>query len=233
MAIQDTSGARTATEIELQVDNQECFFVRASEETSCRLTLEHLVNRSDGNLLEFFAVDGVDPGRVVGMATEVPAITEARVVRNDPDGGLVQLVVSGPCVTTTLADAGAVTQAVAASEGTGRIVASVPPHADVRTVVETFRSRHDGSELLASRQDSAVPVRTEQGVRGTLADRLTDRQLETLRTAYLSGYFEWPRESTAEECAAALDISQPTFSQHMRAAQNAISACLFESPSRR
>ncbi|MEF8977976.1 MAG: bacterio-opsin activator domain-containing protein [Haloarculaceae archaeon] len=230
MAIQDTAGSETATEIELRVDTGECFFVWASREASCRLSLEHLVHRSGGELLEFFAVDGAEPGDVVQMADEVAAIAEARILREALDGGLVQLIVTGPCVTTTLADAGAVTRSVTASEGTGRVVANVPAHADVRTVVETFRSRHPGSQLLASRRGSgSIPVRSERGLKGALAAHLTDRQIEVFRTAYLGGYFEWPRESSSEECAQMLGISQPTFSQHMRAIQRSMAECLFAS----
>ena len=229
MAIQDTTETGRSTELELQITDQTCFFVWVSAEAECRLSLEHLIHRSDGRLLEFFAVDGADPERVVEMADGVPEIDEARVVRRALDGGVVQFVISGPCVTTTLADAGAVTRSVTATEGTGRVVAGVPAHADVRSVVETFRSRHAGTDLLATRPAShSIPVRTELGLKETLAGRLTDRQLEVFRTAHLSGYFEWPRESTAEECADALGITQPTFSQHMRAAQRAVSACLFE-----
>lgn len=229
MPVLETSEPGRGTELELRVTDTNCFFVWASEEASCRLSLEHLIHRSDGKLLEFFAVEGTDPGEVVEMAEDVSGIDEARLVRESPDYGLVQFVVSGPCVTTTLADAGAVTQSVTASDGTGRVVASVPAHADVRSVIETFRSRHDGTEFLASRQGAySVPIQTELGLKETLAGRLTDRQLEVFRTAYLSGYFEWPRESTAEECSAMLGITQPTFSQHIRSAEKAISECLFD-----
>lgn len=234
MAIQDFGEPGIGTELELQVTDRDCFFVWASEEAACRLTLEHLVHRSDDTVLEFFAVEGVDPHTVVEMADEVSGIDEARIVRESLDGGVVQFVVSGTCVTTTLADAGAVTEEVTAADGTGRVVASVPAHTDVRSVVETFRSRHTGSALLASRQGShAIPLGTELGLKETLAGRLTDRQLEVLRTAHLSGYFEWPRESSAEECAEALGITQPTFSQHMRTIQRSVAECLVEPTTRR
>jgi predicted DNA binding protein len=226
MAIQEP--VETITELELQVTDPKCLFVTASEEASCRLTLEHLMQRSDGTLLEFFAVAGADPEEVVELMAGASGVAEARVVAEALDGGLIELVVSGRCVTRTLADVGAVAREVTASEGIGRVVADVPAHVDVRTVVETFRARHPGSELLASRQGTgSVPFRTEQGLKETLAGRLTDRQLEVFRTAYLMGYFEWPRESNAEACAAALDISQPTFSQHLRAVQHEMAECLF------
>ncbi|KAB1192454.1 DNA-binding protein [Haloferax sp. MBLA0076] len=49
--------------------------------------------------------------------------------------------------------------------------------------------------------------------------KLTTRQLEVLQTAYEMGYFERPRRANATEVAAALDISQSTFSEHLAAAQ--------------
>lgn len=54
-----------------------------------------------------------------------------------------------------------------------------------------------------------------------LVDRaqLTDRQQEVLRTAYLMGYFEYPREANAAEVAETLDIGPSTFMSHLVAAQ--------------
>jgi hypothetical protein len=54
------------------------------------------------------------------------------------------------------------------------------------------------------------------------------RQLETLQTAYHSGYFEWPRDRTGEEVAEALGITQPTFTGHLRAAERKLRAMLFD-----
>jgi predicted DNA binding protein len=103
----------------------------------------------------------------------------------------------------------------------------VPPHVDVRTVVETFQDRHPGSELVARRQrDGGLGV-TREAFDSRLLAALTDRQLEVLRTAYLSGYFSWPRESSAAACAEALGISQPTFSQHLRVGQYRLFDALF------
>lgn len=230
MGVRDTSTTGRAVELELKVCDRECFFIRASDDADCRVVLEESIHRADGQLLEFFTVRDAPAERVLRMVADESALTEARLIRDGPDGSLFQFVVSGPCVTATLADTGAITRAVSAVGGNGRVVATVPPHVNVRTVVETFQRQHPESELLAQREGKQpVPVRTEEGLHATLADQLTEKQFEVLRTAYLSGYFDWPRDSTADECADALGITQPTFSQHIRAAQYTVFTALFDS----
>nr|WP_245634212.1 helix-turn-helix domain-containing protein [Halalkalicoccus paucihalophilus] len=44
----------------------------------------------------------------------------------------------------------------------------------------------------------------------------------------MSGYFESPRVQTGREVAASLDVSQPTFTHHLRAAQRKICEVLFD-----
>jgi predicted DNA binding protein len=61
-----------------------------------------------------------------------------------------------------------------------------------------------------------------------VSDLLTDRQEEVLRTAYLSGFFETPRDRTGGEVAESLDVSQPTFNNHLRAAQRKLFTLLLE-----
>ena len=52
--------------------------------------------------------------------------------------------------------------------------------------------------------------------RGRVADTLSDRQYETLRTAFETGYFAIPREITLEELADRLDVSDTATSQRIR-----------------
>ena len=229
MGITTTNAAGSAVELELEIRDRDCFFVEASAAADCVVELEHLVNRSDGRLLEYFSVEGAPPDRVLSMVEDSAAIDEARLVSRGVDGGLFEFVVSGPCVTTTLADTGAIARSVSAESGVGDILADVPAHIDVRRVVEQFRRQHPKSTLSACRNsDGPVPVRTERGIHAAMADNLTAKQYEVLRTAYLSGYFSWPRRTTAEECADALDIAQPTFSQHIRVAQEKVFSRLFD-----
>lgn len=230
MATGEVQPAETSVELEFRLDDRALFFVRASAEAGCRVSLADMIHRTDGRLLEYFSVEGAAPDDVLAAAAAAPSIDDARLVRDADGGALYEFVVSGPCVGATLADAGAVVRAVTAEDGVGLVVADVPPHADATDVIRTVEDRHDG-ELVARRErDRSAPEFTAREFRARLAERLTDRQLETLRTAFASGYFAWPRERTAAECAAVLDITQPTFNQHLRAGQAKLIEALLDEP---
>jgi predicted DNA binding protein len=100
----------------------------------------------------------------------------------------------------------------------------------VREVVEAVGEAFPDSELL-SKTEHERSVETAQEFRSTLHDRLTDRQRNTLRTAYHGGYFESPRDSTAEELAETLDISSPTLHYHLRAGQSKLLDAFFDEDS--
>jgi predicted DNA binding protein len=233
MGITTTDTTGSPVELEFELRGRDCFFVDASTVADCRIELEHMVNRSDDRLLEYFTVEDAGPDRVLSLVEGSTAIDEARLISQGVDGGLFEFVVSGPCVTTTLADTGAIARSVSAREGVGTVLADVPAHVDVRRVVEEFRDRYPRSDLVACRDcDEPIPLQSEGGVHATIVDRLTDKQFEVLRVAYLSGYFSWPRRSTAEECAEALGIAQPTFSQHIRVAEEKVIGQLFDDRAR-
>ena len=48
--------------------------------------------------------------------------------------------------------------------------------------------------------------------------------------AYHSGFFEWPRDTSGEEVAASLDVSPPTFHQHLRKAERKLFESLLSAP---
>ncbi|MFB6179449.1 MAG: helix-turn-helix domain-containing protein [Halorientalis sp.] len=53
-----------------------------------------------------------------------------------------------------------------------------------------------------------------------------NRRRSTRRTS--GGYFDWPRDSTAEDIADSLDISSPTLHQHLRHAQRKLLAAYLD-----
>ncbi|MFD1514378.1 helix-turn-helix domain-containing protein [Halomarina rubra] len=57
---------------------------------------------------------------------------------------------------------------------------------------------------------------------------LTERQNEVLETAYFSGFFEWPRETSGLELASMLGVSQPTVSWHVRTGERKLLLLLYD-----
>jgi len=233
MGAATTSTTEPSVELEFQLRDRDCFFVEMSARLDARVNLEYFVNRSDGRLLEYFTIEDAAPDRVLSATDDASVIADARLVGRGATGSLFEFVIAGHCVATTLADAGALTQSVVADDGVGRVVADVPPHVDVRDVVETFHERYPGSDLVARHDaEQSMPVQTGHGAQVALTNSLTEKQLDALATAYERGYFTWPRESSADDCADALDIAQSTFSQHLRTAQEKVFGGLFDSPAR-
>lgn len=90
------------------------------------------------------------------------------------------------------------------------------------------RSNERLREVIAAAREAAADVRLAYVVSAgaersdaVLVDRgeLTDRQRETLETAYETGYFAHPREANAQTVAAELGVSPATFREHLAAAQ--------------
>lgn len=117
-----------------------------------------------------------------------------------------------------LADYGGVLRLANATPEETTVVVELPAGADIRSFVDQLTDTYPGLELVARRQHER-PNRTPQETTALLEERLTDRQLEIAETALGKGYFEWPRDHSAEEIADQLDITQPTVSKHLRAAQ--------------
>ncbi len=100
-------------------------------------------------------------------------------------------------------------------EDGARCVAEVPQDVDVRTVVQAVQDAYPGMEVVAQRERDR-PARTVQEFSAALESELTERQRSAMETAYYAGFFEWPRDSSGEDVADVLDVSAPTFHQHLR-----------------
>lgn len=80
---------------------------------------------------------------------------------------------------------------------------------DLRNIVSELREI--GSVQLAQ----LTPYRASEGL-------LSDRQTEVVEAALDGGYYEWPRETSAEALAECLDISHTTFLEHLRKAEQTL-----------
>ncbi|MDS0276940.1 PAS domain-containing protein [Halomicroarcula sp. S1AR25-4] len=217
----------TATELEFEVDDAEMFFHAISAEFDCRLDLEGLVPADSDQLVFYVDVEGVPAERLVERAEGAPGITSVRTITGGTDGGLFEFHVVGGSAIQVLAAYGATIRSASADGGVARIVAEIASDIEVRPLVSTLEDACPGATLVR-KSELDRPVRTVQQFRESLADRLTDRQVDVLHSAYLSGYFEWPRESTAEDIAASFDVSSSTIHFHLRNALRALLETYYE-----
>lgn len=215
--------------LEFDVDDSNVFLIQASEKVQCEVTLEEIIRRSDGTILEFLTVRGAAPEKVIELAEQEEDIREARLITENESESLLEFVVAETRIASWLADNEAIFTQITAEAGHGEFVIRVPTHVDADAVVETFLANHPGSELVDRyKSDDVLPTFTEHEFRTQLVSDLTDRQLESLRVAYSNGYFAWPRECSTEDVADILGIAGPTVSQHLRVAEEKLLRTLFD-----
>ncbi|MFW5937548.1 MAG: bacterio-opsin activator domain-containing protein [Halanaeroarchaeum sp.] len=219
--------ADTVVELEFETTADGSFLVSTARECGCSFSLEGLAPVSERSLVLYVRVRGTDPETVVDRATRVDDVSRARLIRTGSEDSVVELVVSGASVAVTLTEFGGnVTEYVVDGDG-ATVVAEFPTDVDVRGVVEGVTAAYPDTEFVAKR-DTSHSVSTHSSLREMATDDLTDKQRSVLRSAYLAGYFDWPRGTTAEELADALDISSPTLHNHLRKAQRSILDELFD-----
>lgn len=211
--------ARSVVELEFGLDESEFFLTTVSKETECTLELETVIPRSDGTVLEFLTMRGIDPSKALECFKEAPGIREVRLLQEDGDEALFELI-SESRIAMALADEQTLFKGITVSGGKGRLTADVPPHIDVSAVIESFLSEYPGAELIARRETNRrAPLISEVQFVTELLEDLTEKQLRALRVAHANGYFEFPRQRKAEDIAELLEVSTPTFSQHLRVAE--------------
>lgn len=161
-------------------------------------------------------------------AASIPEDVPAELVFSYGDRHVFRLPHDGTfdCPCECLGEFGCPTHRYVARQGTLELVFHATDYEQLQTVIAELRSRFPGTDIRR-----LVRSPTGEGRSDTVfVDRgkLTARQLEVLRTAYEMGYFERPRRANATEVAAALDINQSTFSEHLVAAQTKLLADVFE-----
>ncbi|MFB6205716.1 MAG: PAS domain S-box protein [Haloglomus sp.] len=207
------------TELEFAVADEGLFMVRGAAAVGCRIELERTIRRTGGSFSMFYAVDGGDPATVVELADAAPSVATAQVVSTDDEGASGLVEVTAPTwFGSVFTEHGAVVREATAEPGGGTLVVEAPRGTDVRALVEGFQERYPDADLVAQRQRERT-IRSLFELQDALQTELTDRQWEALETAYSAGYFDWPRETSGQEVAELLDVSQPTFNKHLRIAE--------------
>jgi predicted DNA binding protein len=211
--------AESLVELELRLDGDDALLSRVASAFGAPLHVDGVVPQGSDRSVVYFTTDGDG----ADVTASVSAVESLRETGGDSTGRL-EATVSGETVADKVSAHGGSVERLVASETDLVVTMTFPRSVDVRRLTDYFRDQYGGVELR-SRRDRPADDPTEPAV--DFAADLTDRQREAVETAYLGGYFDWPRASTGEEIAAAMDITQPTFNRHLRTAERKLFDSLF------
>jgi predicted DNA binding protein len=208
--------ADTIVELEFRHTDRSDPFVDLSASTGATTNLKGVASTSDASLTCYLEAEGVSGASFLEVATTHDEVEDVRLV-TEGDPSLLEVTVSSSAV-HTLSSAGATVKTFRVERGEGRLVAEVAPDADLKALARAVESAYPDTGVISKRRVERS-VQSDESFRRDLEDRLTDRQQTAMETAFSAGYYDWPRESTAEEVAAAMDISSPTLHEHLRAGE--------------
>jgi len=218
--------ADSVVELEFQIDGGDRFCFDLSERYDCTGSLEWAGTTSSGRVVQYVTVDGLGCETVLEEAKEHDSVEECRLIDDGEEHCTIELRLTRSGV-RTLANHGATIRDVTIENGVGICLVEVSQETDIREIAEALTDIYEKAELAARREVDRT-VRTAAERRTRILDELTDRQLTTLRLAYYGGFFDWPRKSTGEEIAEAMNISAPTMHQHLRKGLKSILGEFFE-----
>ncbi|ELZ91202.1 bacterio-opsin activator [Haloferax mucosum ATCC BAA-1512] len=216
----------SVVELEFQLSRDASTIAALAGNLGCRLSLDG-VTRLDDGVTCFVTVHGASGSEAVEAAVEYTAISRARLVSDGDDEAVLELRADDEAVLTTAIDHGASIERLDLADGSGKLALHVAADADHGAIVETVTNAAPGVSVVAKREVERA-VQSADSFRRELDSKLTDRQKTVLETSLVSGYFEWPRGSTAEEVADALDISPPTLHEHLRTAERKLIETYFD-----
>jgi len=211
--------------VEFAVEDPSFVLSRLARDTGCTLSYHGGVQQTAEGSFVFVTVDDRPADAVAAEAAELVAVDEVRTISADGTGGVLRLQLAEPFLAPDLADHGAIFREATADPASTTLIVDVPESIDIRTVTQILTGTFSDVELRAKQ---SIDRASEQTLYARYLAELTDRQIEVLQTAYYSGYFESPRDSTGEDVAATLDISPPAFYQHVRTVQRKLFETLFE-----
>lgn len=218
--------ADTVTELTLSIQDGGIPFVVAAESADEPLSLDGAVVREDETVVCYLRA-GDATEAVVSTLEEHSDVSTVRAVQEDDETPLLEVGVSGETPMTALSNWGATITDATYTSRTAEIAADLPSDGEVRDVVEAVSDGFDETEILAKETRAREPE-TMEAFRNDLAEALTEKQRNVLKTAHLSDYFTSPRGSTSEEVAGALDIAGPTVLYHLRNAQRKLLDAFFD-----
>lgn len=216
--------ADTATQLRFMIVDDGALMVRMAEHVEGTLSLVGSISQPDGSIVQLYSVSGIDVGRIAELAAATSVPVDVVVERDDEC--LVKVSIEQPSMAHVLAEVGGRVGSIEVTDGTARVRADIPRSADTGAILNRIGEMYD-IEFIA-RREVEQEGQSSVDFRAGVEQRLTDRQLDVMKTAFVTGFFDQPREKSGEEIAELLDIAAATFHQHIRIGERKLLEVLFE-----
>jgi PAS domain S-box-containing protein len=227
-AVETSQGvlAEQLTELELAIETPGTFLNAVASVAGQPVTYREITPEPGGSARVLFALDNPPVEEIMSLESEFVTVDSLTHIERGGEQ-LFRATLSGQTVAATLLDCGAIPRNVVAVSDETRAVLRLSREIDVRVFLDRVRQQYPETELR-SRQDVERTQAEGAAMATALEEKLTDRQREVLLTAYESGFFESPRQTTGEQLAELLDLSQPTVTHHLREAQRRLYATMLD-----
>ena len=216
------------TELELVIDDAVAMFDGPDMEGHT-VRFDRVVRVGDEQFLEYGTTPADTFPVLEALVERVPHWDGVTVVDRAAGDVAFELEISSPPMFGVIDAHGGYVETAAIRDGDYTMTLHFPTGTDIRTVIDEISAVYPGARTVARRQVTTSRESLEQ-LQTRLAETLTDRQRTALEVAYYGGYFEWPRNSSGEELAASIDVTAPTFHEHLRAAQHKLVAAFVDEP---
>ncbi|MEA5410049.1 PAS domain S-box protein [Haloarculaceae archaeon H-GB2-1] len=189
------------------------------DETDGRIEINNAVPLANDEFLVFGTATADACDHLESLVEALPHWRD--LTWTDAENGTFELRFTEPPVLSVLASMGGSIESAVIEDGDYHMTLHLSPTVEVRPLIDAVRESYPDAQLLKRRQISKYDE-TYDRVQHALTTELTERQRTMLEAAYHAGFFEWPRTTSGESIAESMDVSPPTFHQHLRKAEQKV-----------
>ena len=203
-----------------------------------RIEFENVFYADEGNWIESLLVTAgapFDPESAVASLSRVELFHSEHVSADSSDRPTYRLTVVShepyPFLLGVILRGQAIPNRLALRDTHFDGVVTVKEWEAFRALADRIQEQFGQFELLSVNQveTTGEPLGSGQLDR-VLRNELSEEQLVVLQTAHRMGYFDVPREASADDIATELDIAQSTLSERLRLAEKRLFDIVFSAP---
>ena len=203
---------------ELRIAGDSCPLADASRATGTTIDAAPPLLRTDGNVLLRFSAD---PDQELTNYLDADDRIRYLYTSQDNDRVNYRCLSLDPCVVHDLITAGFMVKSLRYRNGNAVVEGAVVGYDIIQEVMET------AGETVGVQLERVYALPSEADASVAKQWDLTPAQEASVRAAVEHGYFRVPREATAAEVAAEMNISKSAFLERLRRAQHSLFTQLF------